>query len=47
MQSVILAAVVFLTAYSPSHSQKAQVFQKDGAAILGYDAVGFLPKAKR
>ncbi len=43
---VLLIAAVFALAACGTPSQKAEVFQKNGAAIGGYDAVAFFRQQK-
>ncbi len=42
----IIYVVAFLFLYVNVHAQKAEIFQKDGAAIRGYDAVAFFSEGK-
>ena len=41
-----LFTVLLFTAFLPAHSQKSEVFQKDGAALRGYDPVAFFTAQK-
>lgn len=41
-----ILVILFLLTGSASHAQKAEVFQKNGAAIAGYDVVAFFDEAK-
>lgn len=46
MKHFLLVAVLFLTAYSTIAQKGAEIFQKDGAAINGYDPVAFFSESK-
>lgn len=42
----VLLAVLLLVGFSVVHAQKAAVFNKDGVAINGYDAVAYFTKSQ-
>lgn len=46
MKTFLLAATLLLAACSTSQKKGAEIFQKDGAAIGGYDPVAFFTEGK-
>jgi YHS domain-containing protein len=46
MKLYILAAAMLLTVYASAQQKGAEIFQKNGAAIDGYDAVAFFIENK-
>jgi YHS domain-containing protein len=46
MKYYLLAVILFLTACSPTDKKGAEIFQKEGAAISGYDPVAFFSERK-
>jgi YHS domain-containing protein len=46
MKMYILAAVLLIAAHAPAQNKGSEIFQKNGAAIGGYDAVAFFTESK-
>ena len=46
MKLYILAAMLLTATYAPAQNKGAEIFQKNGAAIDGYDAVAFFTESK-
>ena len=46
MKSILFSLVLFLIISNAAHAQNSEVFQKDGIAINGYDAVAFFTEQK-
>lgn len=46
MKLYIAAALLLMATYAPAQNKGAEIFQKNGAAIDGYDAVAFFTESK-